>query len=153
MYFMGVEDIVDGGENGVGMMVNGIELFGFERGDIDVLFVGCMFQYMNVGVCICVCNVMFQGDMFSYCWIGVIIDGIDLVYYIDLVVVNQNRGNIVVVSWFYNVGVIIFDVGIFIIDIVKVLYVIVEDNFFDFWLMNYVCVVGIVFVLYEGIIF
>lgn len=153
MHFMGVEDIADGGENGAGMTVNGIELFGSEKGDIDALLVGCTFQYMNAGVRIRARNATLQGDMFSHCRTGVIIDGIDPAYHTDPAAVNQNRGNIVAASRFHNVGATTSDAGILITDTAKVLHAIVEDNFFDSWSTNHVRAVGTASAPHEGITF
>lgn len=151
IHFMGVENIADGGENGAGMTVNGLELFGTVRGDIDALIGGCTFQYMNVGIRVRSRNATIKGDMFSHCRTGVTLDGIDASYHTDPAAIDQYRGNIISENRFHNVGATLSDAGLLITNTAKVIHAIIEGNFFDSWSTNHIKAVGTALAPHSGL--
>lgn len=143
IHFMGVDDIADGGTNGAGMTVNGLDLYGTIRGDIDAEISGCTFQYMNVAIRTRARNAKVSDlSLFNHCRRGVVIDGIDPTYHTDPAAVDQNRGNTIDGCRFHNVGASSADAAVDITNTAKVLHAIIKDNFFDSFSENHVRAVG-----------
>lgn len=129
IHFMGVEDIADGGTNGAGATVNGIDLYGTAAGDIDANIVGCTFQFLNVAARTRGRNAKFSDStLFNNCLNGVVIDGEDPAYHSSAI---QNRGNTITDCRFHNIGTSAANSGIEFTTTAHVIHAIVQDNFFD----------------------
>lgn len=123
--------IGDGGANGVGATVNGIELFGDTDGNLDANLWNASFLYLSVPVRTRGRNATISQDsLFSNSLKGVIIDGVDAVYHTGPNAA-QNRGNTIRGCRFHNIGNAATDTAIEITVAAKVLHAIIADNFFD----------------------
>ena len=129
---IGVEVLANGGENGVGMTVNGIELFGDLNGNIDSAIQGVTFQYLNVSARVRARNSTFSNEcLFNNVLYGVIFDELDAAFHTGPSAAGQNRGNTVRGCRFHNVGTSSVGAGIQFTPTAQILHAIVQDNFFD----------------------
>jgi len=119
----------NGGANGAGATMNGLDLYGSIDGDIDAFIDGCSFQYLDVGVYVRARNAVISGNLFSNGLGGVVLDGIAA--YHTGGSADQNRGNTIHANKFHNIGNASTDAAIEITTTAKVLHALVSDNYFD----------------------
>lgn len=129
MHLMGVENIADGGTNGAGASVNGVDLYGAVTGDIDAEIKGCTFQFLNVPIRTRGRNAKISDScLFNNCLNGVVVDGEDVSFHTSGI---QNRGNTIVDCRFHNIGISGTNSAVEFTPAAKVIHAIVQDNFFD----------------------
>lgn len=123
--------IGDGGGNGAGATITGVEMFGDTDGNVDAAIRGATFQYLALGVLLHGRNTeISQNSLFSNCLAGVRHAGKDGVYHTGPGA-DQNRGNVIRDSRFHNIGTTSTHACVEFTDQSMLLHAMVHDNHFD----------------------
>jgi len=119
----------DGGVNGAGATVNGIDMFGDTGANQDCTISGS-FIYLTEGVRLRGKNGDVYQALFSNCLQGVVMDGTDGTYHVAGAG-DDKRGNQVRESRFHNIGTSGSHAAVAATNSAKIVHAQIRDNFFD----------------------
>lgn len=117
----------DGGVNGAGATVNGIDYYGTNNADVDSAFRGSTVQWCAVGVRVRGRNARFTDGLFSNNLRGIVFEGMDGTYHNGPSANSGNRGSTVENSRFHNTGVAAIDIT----TTAKIAHAKIAGNYFD----------------------
>lgn len=118
--------IGDGGTQGAGATVNGLDVFGDTAGNTDCT-IGGSFIFLNQAVKLRGRNADVNRATISNSLIGVQLDGVDITYHTAAPVGGDKRGNQIRNCRFHDVS----DIALEITSTAKTVHATVENNFFD----------------------
>lgn len=116
----------DGGVNGDGATVTGIDLYGSTNADVDCSIVGATIQWCRIGTHVRGRNAAVTRTLFSGCARAIVIDGLSP-FHVGAGTASGNRGNTIESCRFHGTGTAAVDVT----DVAKVRHMLIAGNYFD----------------------
>lgn len=124
--FQDMAVVGDGGVNGRGATVTGIDLYGSTNADIDCSIIGGTIQWCLMGALIRGRNAAITRTLFSNCVRAIVVDGLNG-FHVGAGARSGNRGNTIENCRFHGTGTAAIDLT----SSAKVRHMLVAGNYFD----------------------